>query len=51
VILRRVAVVETCATVRGRDKREAGKRALEGIRQEPFDIAKAIVRNEIKGIE
>jgi len=50
VILRREAVLETILTVWARDKADAAAKAVERVRREPFDLSKAIVKNEVKGI-
>ena len=51
IVLRKIAVAETCISVAATNKDLAKKRAVECFRREPFDPAKAVMRIEVRSVE
>jgi hypothetical protein len=51
VVVRRTAIIETSLSIRARSKADAKKRALESVRQEPFDSSRAVIKNQVEAVE
>ena len=49
LVVRRVAVIKTKVSVQARNKIKARERALELVKGQGFDLAKAVLREEISG--
>ena len=50
VWVRRVAVIKTKVSVQARNRKEANEQALEMVKGQGFDLAKAVLREEVEGV-
>jgi hypothetical protein len=51
VLVRRVATVEDSVPVTAPSRDAAKQRVLQALKRQPFDLSKAIIRNEVRSVE